>query len=78
MDQEPAFAQARLERALDIFTELETHWQIGRTYFELFNLAKRSGEREKANRFLSLSQSAFEKAGAVFELERVKETQKNF
>jgi hypothetical protein len=78
MDQEPKLAQARLERALDIFTELETQWQIGRTYFELFDLAKSSGEKEKAQSYLSLSQSAFEKAGAVFEIELIKETQKTF
>jgi hypothetical protein len=78
IDKEAELAQARLERALDIFTELETHWQIGRTYFELFNLAKSSGEKEKAQSYLSLSQGAFEKAGAVFEIKLIKETQKTF
>lgn len=78
IDKEPKLAQARLEGALDIFTELEAQWQIGRTYFELFGLAKSSGEKEKAKRYLSLSQSAFEKAGAVFEIEFVKETLKTF
>jgi hypothetical protein len=68
MENEPKLAQVRLEQALNIFTELETHWQIGRTYFELFDLAKSSGEKEKAKNYLSLSQSAFEK-GAVFEIE---------
>jgi hypothetical protein len=47
MENEPKLAQTRLERALGIFTELETQWQIGRTYFELFGLAKWSGEKEK-------------------------------
>lgn len=78
IDKEPKLAQAKLEGALEIFTELEAQWQIGRTYFELFGLAKSSGEKEKAKRYLSLSQSAFEKAGAVFEIELIKETQKTF
>jgi hypothetical protein len=78
MDEEPKLAQARLEQALNIFIELETHWQIGRTYFELFGIAKSSSEKEKAKTYLSLSQSAFEKAGAVFEIELIKETQKTF
>ncbi len=78
MENEPKLAQAKLERALDIFTELGTHWQIGRTYFELFGIAKSSGEKEKAKNYLSLSQSAFEEAGAVFEIELVKETRKTF
>lgn len=78
LDQEPALAQARLEQALDIFTELGTQWQIGRTYFELFNLAKASDEQEKSKNYLSLSQSAFEKAGAAFEIKVVKEARKTF
>jgi hypothetical protein len=78
MDKEPKLAQVRLEQALNIFTELETQWQIGRTYFELFGIAKSSGEKEKAKNYLSLSQSAFEKAGAVLEKELIKETQKTF
>jgi hypothetical protein len=78
MDKEPKLAQVRQEQALNIFTELGTHWQIGRTYFELFGIAKSSGEKEKAKNYLSLSQSAFEKAGAVFEIELIKETQKAF
>ena len=78
MDHEPKLAQARLEQALNIFTELETHWQMGRTYFELFNLAKSSGEKEKAQSYLSLSQGAFEKAGDVFGIKLIKETQKTF
>ena len=78
MDKQPKLAQVRLEQALNIFTELETQWQIGRTYFELFGIAKSSGEKEKAKNYLSLSQSAFEKAGAVFEIELVQETQKTF
>lgn len=78
MENEPKLAQTRLERALGIFTELGTQWQIGRTYFELFGLAMSGGEKEKAQNYLSLSQSAFEKAGAVIEIELVKETLKTF
>jgi len=78
MNKEPELAQTKLKQALDIFTELETHWQSGRTYIELFNLAKVNGDQEKAKGYLSLSESAFDKAGAVFELELIKKTQKTF
>ena len=78
IDKESELAQAKLEQALDIFSDLETDWQSGRTYFELFNLAKVNGDQERAKDYLSLSQSAFEKVGAVIEVESVKKAQKAF
>ena len=56
-------AEQRLHQALRIFQELKTHWQIGRTLFELGDLARSSGD-------LPTSKESFQDALAAFELVR--------
>ena len=57
-------AETRLEKALEIFEELGTRWQIGRTLFELGELALAESDGEAALSFFSRAQDLFEELGA--------------
>jgi len=57
-------AQARLEQALELFSELETNWQTGRTYFELGAVAQAQSNTAGAIRFFSNALAEFERQGA--------------
>lgn len=61
---EPGQAQARLEQALELFSELETNWQTGRTYFELGKLAQAQADAAPAIRHFSNALAEFERQGA--------------
>lgn len=55
-----AQASARLQRALDIFAAYPAPWQIGRTQFELGELARAQGLTTQARDHYSSALSAFE------------------
>ena len=58
-------AEVRLNQALDLFNELEIRWQVGRTLFELGELALARSEPEAAGDFFSRAMDAFEEMGAA-------------
>ncbi|MGH2619794.1 MAG: hypothetical protein ACRDHG_04385 [Anaerolineales bacterium] len=58
-------AQARLKEALDSFTQIGAHWQIGRTHFELGELARARGDAATAIGQLRIARDEFDKQGAV-------------
>ncbi len=53
-------AETRLNKALEIFEELETCWQIGRTLFEMGELALAKADDEAANNYFSRANDLFE------------------
>jgi tetratricopeptide (TPR) repeat protein len=62
---EPVEAEARLNQALALFRGLDTRWQIGRTMFELGELAQTRGEAAGAREHFSRALTAFEELGAA-------------
>lgn len=61
-----ADAEVRFKQALELFETLDTHWQIGRTLFELGELTLRSHtDNEAAREHFSRALTAFEKMGAL-------------
>jgi len=68
-----ADAETRLTRALDIFQQLETHWQIGRTLFELGELALSRAEKPAADENFARALSMFEVMGAQPDITRIRE-----
>jgi tetratricopeptide (TPR) repeat protein len=63
-------AQVRLNQAMDLFKELETPWQIGRTYFELGELARANSEDDLARDYFSQAMAFFEELGAAPDADR--------
>jgi len=61
---EPSEAQARLQQALELFAELGTGWQTGRTYFELGKLAQAQADAATAIRHFTNALAEFERQGA--------------
>jgi len=57
-------AQARLQQALELFVELGTNWQTGRTYFELGAVARAQSDTAAATRHFTDALSEFERQGA--------------
>lgn len=70
---EYADARTRLQQGLDLFQQLDTRWQIGRTYFELGELDLACGESAEAREQFSLALSAFEAMGASPDVARTRE-----
>ena len=66
-------ARVRLRRALELFETLDTRWQIGRTLFELGELALSQTENEVAHEHFSRALSAFEEIGALPDATRARE-----
>ena len=63
-------AEARLEKALAIFEELESSWQIGRTQFELGAFALAQTDGAAARSYFLLAQARFEELGAQPDISR--------
>lgn len=63
-------AEARLKQALEIFTGYPAPWQIGRTLFELGELARIRMETEQARNYFLRALSAFEELQAAPYAER--------
>jgi len=57
-------AETRLEKALEIFEELETRWQLGRTLFEMGELAMAKADGGTAHSYFSRAQDVFEEIDA--------------
>jgi tetratricopeptide (TPR) repeat protein len=70
---EYAEAQLRLNQALEIFQQLETRWQIGRTLFELGELASTQLETSNARHYFARALSVFEIVGALPDVARTRE-----
>ncbi len=60
-----AEAQARLQQALALFQELDARWQIGRTLFELGELAHAQLNGVAARNYLSNALATFEEIRAT-------------
>jgi len=63
-------AEARLEKALAIFEEFGSSWQIGRTQFELGELALAQTDGAAAHSYFLLAQTRFEELGAQPDIAR--------
>ena len=68
-----AESEARLDQALELFQQLDTRWQIGRTLFELVELALSRNENTAAHEHFSRALAAFEKIGALPDATRTRE-----
>ena len=66
-------AEARLSQALDLFQGLGTRWQIGRTLYELAELAQARTDLIEARDYLSRALVAFENIGANPDAVRIRE-----
>lgn len=58
-------AELQLNQALDMFSNLKTHYQIGRTLFELGELAAAQKDTHKAHKYFTGALAAFETMQAV-------------
>jgi tetratricopeptide (TPR) repeat protein len=58
-------AAARLQQAFEIFAGYPAPWQMGRTLFEMGDLARLQGKTEQARDDFSQALSAFEELGAA-------------
>jgi tetratricopeptide (TPR) repeat protein len=67
-------AEARLNQALDLFNSLNTRWQIGRTLFELGELAVAQEDVAAAREYFGRAQVAFEEMGAGPDASRTQKT----
>jgi hypothetical protein len=66
-------AEVRLMQALELFESLDTRWQIGRTLFELGELALSRTDKAAARENFSRSFAAFEEIGALPDAGRASE-----
>jgi tetratricopeptide (TPR) repeat protein len=67
---EYAEAETRLNQALEIFESMEASWQIGRTQFELGELALAQTHGAAAHSYFMLAQTHFEELGAKPDIAR--------
>jgi tetratricopeptide (TPR) repeat protein len=65
-------AGERLQAALEIFEQLDTRWQIGRTLFELGELESARSNDEKAEGYFTEALAAFESLDAGPDIVRTK------
>lgn len=65
-------AQAQLYAALDLFGELGTHWQMGRTLAELGEMESARGVQDGAQSFFARALVEFETLGAAPDAARVR------
>jgi len=63
-------SENRLKQALVIFEDLESSWQIGRTQFELGELALARTDGAAAHSYFMLAQTRFEELGAKPDMAR--------
>ncbi len=70
LQREYMAAETRLNQALELFQGLETRWQIGRTLFELAEVAVGRTDPAGARDYFSRALAAFEEIGAVPDMAR--------
>ncbi|UCC89089.1 MAG: hypothetical protein JSV81_07215, partial [Anaerolineales bacterium] len=73
LEGEYAKAEARLNQALEMFQGLETRWQMGRTLYELAELAVARADPTQAREEYLRALGAFEKMGANPDAARTRE-----
>lgn len=66
-------ADVRLQKALELFTEFEFPWQMGRTLVELGELDLARDEADTARDYFTGAQTAFENVGAKPDADRISE-----
>jgi tetratricopeptide (TPR) repeat protein len=71
---EYAEAEARLNQALEIFGGLDTRWQIGRTLFELGELATARQQPNEAREYFTQALATFDAMRAVLDSARTRAT----
>lgn len=69
---DPAASEARLRQALEIFERLDTHWQLGRTWFEWGKLAAAQNHAAQARAYYQTAEQFFETLGAKPDQERTR------
>ncbi len=62
---EYAAAEDQLNQALELFSVLNTHWQLGRTHYELGQVALTISDDQAARDHFSEAQAAFERMQAA-------------
>jgi tetratricopeptide (TPR) repeat protein len=67
---EHAKAEERLKKALELFSELDTRWQIGRTLAEMGELAQARSNAAAAREYFSQALVVFEALMALPDVER--------
>lgn len=73
LNEEPDAAERHFNQALALFEQLDTRWQIGRTLFELGELARtRPQGRPVARAYFSRALAAFEAMQAAPDVVRVR------
>jgi len=65
-------AEARLTRALEAFSTYPAPWQIGRTLFDLGDVARAQGKQDEAREHFSRALDAFEQLRAAPYVERAR------
>ena len=65
-------AEERFQRALETFSAYPAPWQIGRTLFDMGDLAKAQGQTEQAREHFARALSAFEGLRAAPYVERTR------
>jgi len=73
LDGEYVDASDRLKKALALFEQLETHWQIGRTLYEVAQLNLAQSNPTGAMEHFSRALAEFEALGAVPDIRRTQE-----
>lgn len=63
-------AQEQLEKARSIFEELDTNWQLGRTYYEFGQLYTAQDKSKEAKKYYEQAIERFEIMGALPNIER--------
>ena len=69
---EPVEAEARLQNALSVFQQLDTRWQMGRTLFELGELARTQKNVNEARAYFARALALFEEMQAAPDSERTR------
>jgi len=65
-------SEAKLTKALDLFGELNTRWQAGRTLFVLGELARDREKPLEAQRWFAEALGAFEEMNALIDLKKAR------
>lgn len=69
---EYAEAEAQLNQALELFSNMNTHYQIGRTLFELGEIAAALTETDRARGYFYRALEVFESIQAITDVARVR------
>ena len=65
-------AVTRLNQAMEIFTKVEAGWQIGRTYYEMGEVARSLSDNDRARGYFNQALAAFEAMKAIPDINRAR------